>query len=108
MQKISSKSIRVAEAIRDREDFDTHGALKGRNVRSCTAWDAGRLTGPDYEAFTVDASAIRYVVWSYATPIAWCTLSGRWHKVEQKFSMTTSHHQGRLYLIESDGSWVEG
>lgn len=99
MQKLTTRGTATAEAIRDRQDFDTHGALKGRNVRSCTAWDAGRLTGPDLVRFNDDCSHILYVVWSYATPIAWCTLSGRWHKVAQKFSSTTSKHQGNLYLI---------
>jgi len=40
-----------------------------------------------------------YVVFSYSTPIAWWTERHGWHKVEQKFSPTTSKHQGRLYLV---------
>ena len=33
-----------------------------------------------------------YVVWSYATPIAW-KVNDSWHIVTQKFSRTTSRHQ---------------
>lgn len=105
MKKLSTRGWQAAEAIRDVEEFDTHGALSARTVSESglSNWDAGRLSGPDLEAFRTDASAIRYVVYSYSTPIAWRTLSGRWHKVSEKFSSsTTSAHQGRLYLIRDE------
>ena len=34
-----------------------------------------------------------YVVFSYSTPIAYCQ-DGAWYVVQQKFSVTTSKHQG--------------
>lgn len=61
---------------------------------------AGRLQGADLEAFNRDNGSITYVVWSYATPIAWVTDDSRVHKVAQRFSVTTSKHQGKLYLLE--------
>lgn len=100
-QRLTTRGVRTAQAIRDREDFVTRGALKGENVSTgigLMRW-AGRLSGPDADRFFVDQPRIRYVVWSYSTPIAWwCTDIG-WHKVSQKFSPTTSKHQGNLYLI---------
>lgn len=64
--------------------------------------DAGRLSGSDLAVFQTDAPDIRYVVRSYDTPIAWKTVSGRWHIVRQRFSVSTSKHQGRLYMIPRD------
>lgn len=40
-----------------------------------------------------------YVVWSYATPIAWIDNLGRAYRVSRKFSVTTSKHQSRLYTL---------
>lgn len=99
MPKINSRSREVAERIRDRVPFETYGALKATEETRVTAWDSGRLTGPDLDRFNLDLDSIRYVVWSYATPIAWWSETNGWHRVAQKFSMTTSHHQGKLYLM---------
>lgn len=88
-----------AEAVGRMEDVSTHGSLKARSVDGMTVWGAGRLAGKDHDTFTQDAPSIRYVVESYATPIAWVTEDGRVHKVAQKFSVTTSKHQGQLYLL---------
>lgn len=98
MRKLTTRGPVTAQAIADREDFTTHGALAGLNVSGLTSWDSGRLSGPDLEKFQADRATIDYVVTSYATPIAWHTPDG-WHRVSQKFSVTTSHHQGVLYRI---------
>lgn len=36
-----------------------------------------------------------YVVWSYATPIAWETY-GIWHMPDKHYSQTTTTHQGKI------------
>jgi hypothetical protein len=36
---------------------------------------------------------IDYVVYSYATPIAWHTFGGQWFIPDAKYSVTTSRHQ---------------
>ena len=100
MKQLKTTGRATAEAIRDREDFNTSGALKGRSVDGLTFWDQGRLDGPDLDTFENDCRTIDYVVTSYATPIAWHSPDG-WHVVEQKFSVTTSRHQGNLYLIDT-------
>lgn len=100
-EKISSSGLKVAEYIRDRKPFDTHGALAARTYENGVSRNAyGDLWGDECDQFEADAPHIKYVVWSYATPIAWWTSTVRgWHVVEQKFSSTTTKHQGRLYLI---------
>ena len=102
MKRLTTRSIKTAEAIRDREDFRTSGALYGEEVGSMGLYDRGLLSGPDYERFREDAPHIRYVVWSYSTPIAWWVETRGWYIVEQKFSATTTKHQGNLYLAKND------
>jgi hypothetical protein len=98
MKRISSKSRECAQAIGDREEFTTHGALKAtRHMMGPN--HVGQLKGADLDAYRADQDSITYIVWSYETPIAWVTDDSRVHKVAQKFSMTTSHHQGKLYLL---------
>lgn len=105
MKRLSSSSREVAEAIRDRVPFMTHGALKAGGVVGTGSWDSGQLRGADLDQFRLDMDRIDYVVWSYSTPIAWHVTgpnTDRWWKVTQKFSVTTtSKHQGKLYLIET-------
>lgn len=96
--KLTTRGPVTAEAIRDRKVFTTHGALYSLDA-GVHYWCSGRLTGEDLEAFKRDVSTIDYTVFSYNTPIAWHTPKGGWHKVSQKFSVTTSKHQGNLYLI---------
>jgi hypothetical protein len=64
------------------------------------------LAGADLDAFRLDKNQMTYVVYSYATPIAWVTRSAdgsaHVHRVEQRFSRTTSKHQGMLYMMEYD------
>lgn len=104
MKRLTTRGIATAQAIRDREDFRTNGALYGEST-SVGRYDAGRLQGDDLNRFYADAPEITYVVMSYATPIAWYVPAsdtrpeGVWHKVAQKFSVTTTKHQGNLYLI---------
>jgi hypothetical protein len=96
---ISSNSLKCAQAIGNREVFKTRGALYTTDG-AMGPWHSGRLTGEDLEAFRRDMGHIIYAVFSYATPIAWVTLDDRVHRVSQKFSVTTSKHQGKTYLLK--------
>lgn len=97
--KLTTRGPKTAEAIRDRIPFTTHGALKAVVLDDSTFAPApGWLLGPDRENYYEDLPSIDYVVISYGTPIAWHTPAG-WYKVKQKFSTTTSRHQGNLYLV---------
>jgi len=100
MKQLTTRGPLAAQAIRDREDFNTHGALKGRRQSPLGYYNTGRLRGADREIFLADSDTIDYVVTSYDTPIAWHSETSGWYIVKQKFSVTTSKHQGTLYLIE--------
>lgn len=94
----------LRRALGERLPFVTGGALAARAAEhGFYAWEAGRLSGPDREAWLRDAQDVRYVVLSYETPIYWECADGSAHKVAQRFSATTSQHQGLLYLLNSDG-----
>lgn len=89
----------LQDALRERLAFNTSGALHAREypLGECYV-DSGRLDGKELDAFKCDRSGITYIVFSYGTPIAW-VYDGVVHRVEQKFSPTTSKHQGLLYML---------
>lgn len=83
----------AATKIANRETF------KGNNLVGVERPNyAGWLSGDERRLFIEQVADMDYVVYSYGTPIAWHTPTG-WYKVAQKFSVTTSRHQGRLYKI---------
>ena len=104
IQKLTTRGHAVAEAIRDRREFDTHGALRARSgIGRLKALGSGYLRGEDLDAYNaVEYEEFAYVVWSYSTPIAWCTGDGGWCFALTKFSVTTSRHQGTLYLAKAE------
>jgi len=85
--------------VADMIDFDGSNC-SGRRVHPGTHHSAGTMPpGPERDLFfTTDD--IAYIVWSWATPIAWYSLTKGWHKSRQHYSQTTSRQQGCLYLIE--------
>lgn len=92
------------KALSKRESFVTGGAFKGTAYGDHKPEFAGtQLSGDDLTAWAMDHNSVTYVVWSYATPIAWDTISAdgsrHTHTVEQRFSRTTSRHQGMLYML---------
>lgn len=100
VERVSSRGYRVAELIRDRVPFKTSGALKSSEF----SLGVGILSdAADLTRWHQDANGVTYVVYSYDTPIAWYTPDRGWYKVGQRFSVTTSKHQGKLYLIGTDG-----
>ena len=102
-QRLTTRSIATAQAIRDRENFVTSGSMHGEGLTTSNYVYSGHLNDKEAEVLRVDSMAgvIDYVVWSYSTPIAWHRTDGTWHKVSQKFSRTTTKHQGNLYLCDS-------
>jgi len=102
-KRLTTRGHATAEAIRDRVDFITSGALSANAPSSPLGpWArTGDLWGRDLDQFKADVPLIDYVVYSYATPIAWHLSTGEWYRVCQSFSITTSKHQGNLYLIDT-------
>ena len=74
--------------IETRQEFRA-SALEGRVY----GVDSGRLNEEETARYNQDLNAVMYWVYSYSTPIAWYTKDG-WYCVAQKFSVTTSKHQG--------------
>lgn len=99
MTKLATRGIATAEAIRDRKPFTSHGALQAGDIK----WHgSGRLNEEETATFHRDYDKIVYAVYSYATPIAWVLSDGTTYKVAQRFSVTTSKHQGVLYLLDGE------
>lgn len=97
--KISSRSIKVAQLIRDRVEFETYGSLYAERGRGCPT---GRLPAKwQAKLWNVTEHSDAYVVYSYSTPIAWHTDADGWAIPSVKYSPTTSKHQGKLYLVAS-------
>lgn len=114
VQRLTTRSIRTATAIRDRESFNTSGSMSARTYPDGglgpgavhNSW----LSDDEKEVFYAHCYDIDYAVWSYATPIAWHWTASDgtsgWHIVRQKFSPTTGKHQSNLYLIPQTSDTV--
>ncbi|HST77251.1 MAG TPA: hypothetical protein VLN58_02050 [Verrucomicrobiae bacterium] len=84
--------VTFAEFLAERKAFRTGGSLYG------TEWPAAGGTGelPDYWARKFNQTEKTYVVFSYATPIAWCDVNCVWTVPDVRYSVTTSKHQSRI------------
>ena len=84
----------IARAIKNGEDFNTSGALKG----IANPWwiESGRMNIAYAKAMYAarDNIGIDYVIYSYGTPIAYRTNNGEWTIPDAEYSATTSKHQG--------------
>lgn len=84
------------QAMRWREPFKASalsGETVGRGVRSFGTGRASRaITDAMQDSWS--AGSLDYVVYSYGTPIAWHDSATGWHIPADKYSVTTSKHQG--------------
>ena len=76
------------DVIAKGEQFKTHGALRSITTRSTL----GRLP----REYHTSVSSADYVIYSYATPIAWRE-EGQWITPDVKYSATTSRHQSKVF-----------
>ena len=88
----------LRRALRERLPFKTGGALYGTDKSAYTSY--GHLNDSEVSKFERDRERMTFIVYSYATPIAWALDDGTVHKVDQRFSVTTSRHQSFLYLLD--------
>lgn len=95
---MTTTTIRNADSkIAQLAPFDA-GSLRGEHVRYATG-DLGRLPTDERDALSSTIKARRaqgldtYVVWSYATPIAWQAETGQLHVSPTRYSPTTTRHQ---------------
>lgn len=95
-----ARSRDLDRAMNHRRTFVTGGALRGEAFFPGMCWaDAGELAGAERTKWWEDMRSVTYVVFSYLTPIAW-EVDGKVYRVSQRFSRTTSKHQGRLWALE--------
>jgi len=97
MAKFGSNSWQAREALADRKAFKTYGSFKATGPEALP-W-GNRLPADWRERYERQYDEITYVVWSYDTPIAWVLEDGSVIKVNHKWSVTTSKHQGMLYAL---------
>jgi hypothetical protein len=104
MRRLTTRELWTVyrDVLARRESFTTSGALRGLERPSTVA--LGRLP----REWHTSALRADYVVYSYGTPIAWHGPSG-WVMPDERYSMTTSHHQGRIRPAIStltDGAYI--
>lgn len=87
-------------AIGERVTFSA-GALNGERSywngeRHIVSHHEGMMSGDTYEQWLADCATgnVAYVVRSYYTPIAWYTKDRGWIVPQDRYSVTTSRHQG--------------
>lgn len=96
----------AADAIRNVEPFDA-SSLHGRTVKYFDYHGKRSVDAPSTISFArmaqaewdtlrcyFNAGAVEYIVYSYATPIAYRTTSDGWVFCTKKHSVTTSRHVG--------------
>lgn len=84
------------DAIRNREEFNANSPrdnLVGEYPNSYGRFYLGWLSEMWQDDFTETYDDIDYVVYSYATPIAWHMKSGEWVYPPVSYSPTTTGHQ---------------
>lgn len=107
--KVNGGWWQFSQPLRDLEAFDTHGALCGRPYLLGTG-----ILPHEYHDSVKQAD---YVVYSYNTPIAWhvpnrnegwelgngepAPAEPGWVTPDEKYSVTTSKHQGRIFAAIS-------
>jgi hypothetical protein len=79
-------------AIARGDNFEA-SAMCGYALNDATWVPVGQAYGEALRRFKENQSRVRYVVKSYATPIAWKLDDGTWEVPAEKYSRTTSKHQ---------------
>ncbi len=50
----------------------------------------------------IENHGLRYMVWSYNTPIAWLRADGFWRVTQRNYSKTTAKHLGKLRIAVAE------
>lgn len=98
--KISTRDGQAMIALISKgEKIETHGALSGEPNPAYV--HTGRLPEPyaDDLRFEVRRGNVTYVMYSYATPIAWKLRDGTVVSPDVSYSVTTSQHQGKARYV---------
>lgn len=99
MSKFATNSWQAREALIERKAYRTYGSMYA--VEGPTLPEGHRLPIEWRRRYLLDESEIVYTVVSYRTPIAWVKRDGTVVKVDHKWSITTTGHQGMLYALDA-------
>lgn len=90
------------EPLRELEPFTTHGSLHGEPYPLGTGYvSTGELPDDWARLFVARSHIIDYVAFSYHTPIAWHDRETGWVCPEERYSVSTSKQQGRIFTAIS-------
>jgi len=85
-----------ADQLFARQSFDAGVNVRGRKVEDAAGIDTGRMPLPWAETFRDQEMEIKFIVWSYDTPIAWLLDTGEWVVPQHDYSPTTTKHLGTV------------
>lgn len=85
----------VPAMVRKRAEFNANGSLRGE---SGYHYGTGRMVPQDREIYSANRDRIVYTVVSYATPVAWIYDDGTHFITDNRYSVTTARHVGRIRL----------
>lgn len=94
-------SQEIADACDARQPWKNNGgSMRGVPMSPYASPSYGMMPEDEREVLIalVRTGDLDYVIYSYATPIAWHA-NGEWTKSSSRYSPTTSQHQGRLYRV---------
>lgn len=98
---ITTTTRKVVDYAIKGQSAKSHGALKTVSTPNGIrhgGYTTGMLPFELTKRMQERADSIVQVIYSYSTPIAWLD-AGAWVIVSQKYSVTTSKHQGTLYKL---------
>lgn len=89
----------IQDAVDDQKEFKI-GNISGESCKVGNMSQYGRLNEPYRGQLQglFKARLVRFIIYSYGTPIAWVTQHGTWIVPEVNYSPTTSHHQSVVKL----------
>lgn len=102
---IGTANNKAGQFIKDRVNFigsNFYGQVTSPEGIEPSFTSYGQLPNTHIDLMIKDNPS--YIVWSYATPIAWVTSNGQWVIPSLKYSVTTSKHQS--LVRGATQSWV--
>lgn len=106
MAVFATNSWQAREALATRVAYRTYGSMYA--VAGPTLPTGHRLPIEWQRQYLRDEPKIVYTVVSYRTPIAWVKRDGTVVKVDHKWSVTTTSHQGMLYALDASVETLVG
>lgn len=89
---------RMVELVESGRPFSNHsGSFRGEPVTGRYV-STGEMPTNHAEFMRTFAGEIDYVIFSYATPVAWHA-NGEWYIPDVKYSRTTTRHQSYLHRL---------